>query len=114
MRLSEPRERALLSVLLVVLIVTFLVLINGSGETEVLPGEFVFHFLYWKISKIVFWFAAVILFAALTVTALRLGKLSTLELRSRKGLCLQCGYDLRQSQNRCPECGMPFESRNKT
>ena len=31
--------------------------------------------------------------------------------RKRKGLCARCGYDVRVSEGRCPECGCPLPGR---
>jgi hypothetical protein len=37
--------------------------------------------------------------------ARRLTRVLSSRRRARRGLCLACGYDLRESPERCPECG---------
>jgi hypothetical protein len=52
---------------------------------------------------------AAVLPAIWTVLWLRRRRLQRLR---AKGLCITCGYDLRASPERCPECGAPVEQTN--
>ena len=47
-------------------------------------------------------------FAIVGTVAFRLGRAAA---RLRKGLCPICGYDVRASTDRCPECGSPLAAR---
>ncbi len=55
------------------------------------------------------WFVC-ILSATYPAIALVRGPLLRRRKRKKFGLCLKCGYDLRGSNGRCPECGTEFES----
>jgi hypothetical protein len=58
--------------------------------------------------RIPLWFAA--LFTAALPLTYRAAR-RRLRRRSEKGLCLTCGYDLRATPERCPECGaVPTQS----
>jgi len=60
----------------------------------------------WKYSALIvpYW-ALVLVLVILPVASFR-GIVIRLW-RKRRGQCLTCGYDLRHSQDRCPECGTP-------
>ncbi len=49
------------------------------------------------------------LFASVTVSC-SLGGHHRRRKRKKLGLCVKCGYDLRASKDRCPECGEEFGS----
>jgi hypothetical protein len=55
---------------------------------------------WYFIIRLPYWFIAA---ASAIPPALRLRRL--LRTRTRDGLCTHCGYDLRGSPDRCPECG---------
>lgn len=48
--------------------------------------------------------AIVTLLAAVTLTATLLRRPNVRDAREAAGLCTECGYDLRASEDRCPEC----------
>jgi hypothetical protein len=55
------------------------------------------------IARLPYWFIAA---ASALLPALRLRRLLRTRKRLRQGLCTHCGYDLRGSSDRCPECGV--------
>ena len=56
--------------------------------------------------RIPHWFAAMVLGSPVAATyVIRWFSRKRRRQRSRRGLCIYCGYDLRTSNGRCPECG---------
>ena len=49
-------------------------------------------------------------FVAAIAPAVWLGRRIRRESRIAGKICLSCGYDLRASRERCPECGTPFQA----
>ena len=68
------------------------------------PGQMMMSFFMptWDVWWVPCWPAAVVAAVVPSVGMLRWGKR---RLRARRGLCRDCGYDLRESGERCPECG---------
>jgi hypothetical protein len=70
---------------------------------RVLSITLTFGTLLFSVGSAVIWLAAVPTWLA-ALRRRRVGRL-----RQGLGLCQRCGYDLRASVNRCPECGLPVD-----
>ena len=77
-------------------------------ETDWLPyySEDIQPFPYWSVG-IPLWMPT---FLFLAIFWLSLLPLHRRRKRKKLGLCIKCGYDLRASKERCPECGEGIES----
>ncbi len=66
---------------------------------EIIPG-------HWRVF-IPLWMPSGLFAISLMLCCLPLGRRRK---RKKLGLCIKCGYDLRGSKDRCPECGNEFET----
>jgi len=60
------------------------------------------------IVSIAFILAVAVVHLVPVIWLLSPGTRAAFERRAERGLCVRCGYDLRASENRCPECGEPI------
>ncbi len=72
-------------------------------EWRLIPGH---ASLFWRLG-VPFWISA-LFFAALSWYLY--APLHRRRKRKKLGLCVKCGYDLRGSKDRCPECGTAIAS----
>jgi hypothetical protein len=67
------------------------------------PAAYIYHE---HLVRIPWWAISVVLWSISgPVTYLYFRRRRDARLRERKGLCPRCGYDLRATPHRCPECG---------
>lgn len=69
-------------------------------------GRIVCSGVSWQLLVPLWWFAGLSLPLPLLWLAVRHGR-RTKRTMAKTGLCSSCGYDLRASKDKCPECGTP-------
>jgi hypothetical protein len=72
-------------------------------DTPAGPGPGIFVYVRMFSLYVPLWFAA----AAVVLPALAVWIVGRFVDRNPRGFCTSCGYDLRASPERCPECGTP-------
>ena len=70
-------------------------------------GDGIFRGVTYQIYAIPYWFL-IPLAAILPILWLRYHRQQ--RFRAREGHCLACGYDLRESKDKCPECGAAIKA----
>jgi hypothetical protein len=58
-----------------------------------------------------YWLVFSVSAALPTLWLIRWRRRQTARWKMERGLCVRCGYDLRASASRCPECGLPTSRR---
>ena len=83
------------------------------GPAEVVYGEVLSGWPFTRLRAAPWWALAMVFSVAPTLMLPRwfgaARRWSQARLRARAGQCRRCGYDLRATPDRCPECGTPAE-----
>jgi hypothetical protein len=80
--------------------------VDFASDTRRGPKVYVYHWL----AQVPLWPMVVLCMVGPTILEWRYRVGLARLFRARRGLCAVCGYDLRASSGRCPECGNAFGS----
>jgi hypothetical protein len=84
---------------------TALGLLLGFIWLDVMFLPWVMHQMRHDTNLLLGFGVAALFCTGVTVATVRMWRAERLKRGARKGLCLRCGYDLRESPEYCPECG---------